>query len=63
MAEVAIAEAVSGSDDDREIARRIASGDRVALECMMRRYNRRLYRLARATQLRCPVQRVRRQMR
>ena len=49
MAEVALADAVSGSDDDREIAQRIASGDRVALECMMRRYNRRLYRLARAT--------------
>lgn len=49
MAGLAIAEAATGQDDDREIARRIAAGDRVALECMMRRYNRRLYRLARAT--------------
>ena len=49
MAGLAIAEAANGQDDDREIARRIAAGDRVALECMMRRYNRRLYRLARAT--------------
>jgi RNA polymerase sigma-70 factor (ECF subfamily) len=37
------------SDDDVEIARRIAAGDRAAFELLMRRHNRRLYRLARAT--------------
>ena len=35
--------------DDGSIARRIAHGDRVAFELLMRRHNRRLYRLARAT--------------
>ena len=35
--------------DDGSIARRIAQGDRVAFELLMRRHNRRLYRLARAT--------------
>jgi RNA polymerase sigma factor (sigma-70 family) len=35
-------------EDDASIARRIAGGDRVAFERLMRRYNRRLYRLARA---------------
>ena len=34
--------------DDLSIAERIARGDRTALEMLMRRYNRRLYRLARA---------------
>ena len=34
--------------DDRSVAQRIARGDRSALEILMRRYNRRLYRLARA---------------
>lgn len=37
------------ADDDTGLARRIARGDRVAFESLMRRYNRRLYRLARAT--------------
>ena len=37
------------ADDDRSLARRIASGDRAAFELLMRRHNRRLYRLARAT--------------
>lgn len=34
--------------DDRSVARRIAQGDSSAFELLMRRYNRRLYRLARA---------------
>jgi RNA polymerase sigma-70 factor (ECF subfamily) len=34
--------------DELSIARRIAGGDRAAFEVLMRRYNRRLYRLARA---------------
>ncbi|SAL25204.1 RNA polymerase sigma factor [Caballeronia cordobensis] len=37
------------TDDDMSLARRIAAGDRSAIELMMRRHNRRLYRLARAT--------------
>jgi RNA polymerase sigma-70 factor (ECF subfamily) len=36
-------------EDDRTLAARVASGDRTAFERLMRRYNRRLYRLARAT--------------
>jgi RNA polymerase sigma factor (sigma-70 family) len=35
--------------DDMALARRIAAGDRAAFELLMRRHNRRLYRLARAT--------------
>ncbi|HEX2542459.1 MAG TPA: RNA polymerase sigma factor [Caldimonas sp.] len=35
--------------DDAALARRIVAGDRSAFEQLMRRYNRRLYRLARAT--------------
>ena len=35
--------------DDLTMARRIALGDRASFEALMRRYNRRLYRLARAT--------------
>lgn len=35
-------------EDDASLARRVAGGDRVAFERLMRRYNRRLYRLARA---------------
>jgi RNA polymerase sigma-70 factor (ECF subfamily) len=34
--------------DDRSLARRIAAGDKAAFGYLMRRYNRRLYRLARA---------------
>jgi RNA polymerase sigma-70 factor, ECF subfamily len=37
------------AEDDWALARRIAAGDKVAFESLMRRYNRRLYRLARAT--------------
>src|SRR4051794_27497932 len=36
------------ASDDGSLARRIAGGDRSAFEMLMRRYNRRLYRLARA---------------
>ena len=35
--------------DDLALTRRIADGDRAAFELMMRRHNRRLFRLARAT--------------
>jgi RNA polymerase sigma factor (sigma-70 family) len=35
--------------DDMEIARRVSAGDRAAFNLLMRRNNRRLYRLARAT--------------
>ena len=35
-------------EDELTLARRVASGDRAAFELIMRRYNRRLYRLARA---------------
>jgi len=37
------------AEDDRTLARRIAGGDQTAFELLMRRYNRRLYRLARAS--------------
>jgi RNA polymerase sigma-70 factor (ECF subfamily) len=37
------------ADHDRAMAQNIAAGDRAAFECLMRQYNRRLYRLARAT--------------
>lgn len=33
--------------EDCELARRISTGDTAAFECLMRQYNRRLYRLAR----------------
>ncbi|WP_175714294.1 RNA polymerase sigma factor [Burkholderia ambifaria] len=36
-------------EDDRTLAARVASGERAAFEQLMRRYNRRLYRLARVT--------------
>ena len=35
-------------EDDLSLARRVAKGDRRVFELLMRRYNRRLYRLARA---------------
>ncbi|MGF6292160.1 RNA polymerase sigma factor [Paraburkholderia youngii] len=40
---------VETTEDDLGIARRIAAGDRDAFELLMRRHNRRLYRMARAT--------------
>jgi RNA polymerase sigma factor (sigma-70 family) len=45
----AIADSTVAREDERAIASSIAAGDRLAFECLMRRYNRRLYRLARAT--------------
>jgi len=36
-------------DDDLALTRRIVGGERAAFEVLMRRYNRRLFRLARAT--------------
>ena len=41
--------AAETTDDDPGIARRIVAGDRAAFELLMRRHNRRLYRMARAT--------------
>jgi RNA polymerase sigma-70 factor (ECF subfamily) len=37
------------AEDELTLARRVAAGDRAAFEIIMRRYNRRLYRLARAS--------------
>jgi RNA polymerase sigma factor (sigma-70 family) len=37
------------ADDDLALTRRIVGGERTAFEVLMRRYNRRLFRLARAT--------------
>jgi RNA polymerase sigma factor (sigma-70 family) len=39
----------AASMDEAAIVRRVAAGDRAAFELLMRRYNRRLYRLARAS--------------
>ena len=39
----------SAAEDDLGLARRIARGERAAFESLMRRYNRRLFRLARAS--------------
>jgi RNA polymerase sigma factor (sigma-70 family) len=41
-------ESLSGSDDERSIAQQVAAGDCTQFEKLMRHYNRRLYRLARA---------------
>jgi len=49
MVETATAREVPGHNDERSIASSIAAGDRLAFEGLMRRNNRRLYRLARAT--------------
>ncbi|MFC4314295.1 RNA polymerase sigma factor [Steroidobacter flavus] len=43
-----VAVSLATQEDDLSIARRIAAGDRVAFERLMRLNNRRLYRLARA---------------
>ena len=40
---------IADRDDDVALAHRIAAGDQVSFETLMRRHNRRLYRLARAT--------------
>jgi RNA polymerase sigma factor (sigma-70 family) len=44
-----ISDAPALPPDDMTLARRVAAGDRVAFDLLMRRNNRRLYRLARAT--------------
>lgn len=49
MTNIAVAGSAVDSDDERAIASAIAAGDRSAFERLMRRYNSRLYRLARAT--------------
>jgi RNA polymerase sigma factor (sigma-70 family) len=49
MVEIAIAPSTVAHEDERSIASSIAAGDRLAFESLMRRHNRRLYRLARAT--------------
>lgn len=41
--------AIELADDDVAVARRIGAGDRRTFDLLMRRYNRRLYRLARST--------------
>jgi DNA-directed RNA polymerase specialized sigma24 family protein len=48
MEQIATAES-SAAIHDRSMANNIAAGDVSAFDCLMRRYNRRLYRLARAT--------------
>jgi RNA polymerase sigma factor (sigma-70 family) len=55
MVEIAIADSTVDHDDERSLASSVAAGDRRAFERLMRRYNRRLYRLARAT-LRDPTE-------
>ncbi|MDN7674074.1 RNA polymerase sigma factor [Burkholderia oklahomensis] len=49
MTKSAMAFAPNDADDERSLARRIAAGERSAFELLMRRYNRRLFRVARAT--------------
>jgi RNA polymerase sigma-70 factor (ECF subfamily) len=49
MTLTATAQHANDADDDRALASRVAAGDRQAFERLMRRHNRRLYRLARAT--------------
>ncbi|SAK44952.1 RNA polymerase sigma factor [Caballeronia calidae] len=49
MSEPAQTTPANAFDDDLSIARRVVAGDRSAFELLMRRHNRRLYRLARAT--------------
>jgi RNA polymerase sigma factor (sigma-70 family) len=49
MVEIAIVPSTVAHEDERSIASSIAAGDRLAFESLMRRHNRRLYRLARAT--------------
>jgi RNA polymerase sigma-70 factor (ECF subfamily) len=49
MTDAAITASASPAVDDRSIVRRVVAGDLAAFELLMRRHNRRLYRLARAT--------------
>ncbi|HRO59652.1 MAG TPA: sigma-70 family RNA polymerase sigma factor, partial [Burkholderiaceae bacterium] len=48
QAQPAIAPAADSDAPDKELAQRIAAGDRSALAALMRRYNRKLYRTARS---------------
>ncbi|ADP19267.1 RNA polymerase sigma factor, sigma-70 family protein 12 [Achromobacter xylosoxidans A8] len=49
MTALAALAATPAEDEDLALAHRIAGGEQTAFELMMRRHNRRLYRLARAT--------------
>lgn len=49
MTDSAATHSAPPADDDLSIAHRIVAGDRSAFELLMRRHNRRLFRLARAT--------------
>lgn len=49
MTDIAEAHSTFAAGDEREAVRRIVAGDRLAFEWLMRRHNRRLYRLAGAT--------------
>lgn len=49
MTDAAITASASPAVDDLSIVRRVVAGDLAAFELLMRRHNRRLYRLARAT--------------
>ena len=49
MTDSAVTRPAPSAVDDLSIVRRVVAGDRSAFELLMRRHNRRLYRLARAT--------------
>ncbi|MFL9867047.1 RNA polymerase sigma factor [Paraburkholderia fungorum] len=49
MTDIVAAHSTFPAENEREAVRRIVAGDRLAFELLMRQYNRRLYRLARAT--------------
>lgn len=49
MTNPAAASAEPDAEDEQSNAQRVVAGDRTAFELLMRRHNRRLYRLARAT--------------
>ena len=49
MSDVAVAIPPVARDEDRALATRISRGEPAAFETLMRRYNRRLFRLARST--------------
>jgi RNA polymerase sigma factor (sigma-70 family) len=49
MTEASSAPSPSQSEDERALVLRVVAGDRTAFELVMRRHNRRLFRLARAT--------------
>jgi RNA polymerase sigma factor (sigma-70 family) len=49
MTAYSVSTQAAAPQDDTTLVRRVIAGDRLAFELLMRRYNRRLYRLARAT--------------